>query len=108
MRSRFFWVFAVIFSAALTASAQTTTDPLQALKDTLGGDQTSSSGGGLLQGILGNGNQGTNKTDKKLENPETVRPPPENKDLIERDIKTRDDRILRQFNEDPELRADDS
>jgi polysaccharide biosynthesis/export protein len=108
MRSRFFWAFAVIFSAALTASAQTTTDPLQTLKDTLGGDQTSSSGGGLLQGILGNGNQGTNKTDKKLENPETVRPPPENKDLIERNIKTRDDRILRQFNEDPELRADDS
>jgi polysaccharide export outer membrane protein len=94
----------LIISAALTASAQNE-DPLQAIKDTLGGGQDS---GGLLQGVLGNGGQnGTKKSDKKLDNPETVTPPM-NQDIIERNIKTRDGRILRQFNEDPELRPDDS
>jgi polysaccharide export outer membrane protein len=94
----------LIVSAALTASAQNE-DPLQAIKDTLGGGQDS---GGLLQGVLGNGGQnGTKKSDKKLDNPETVTPPM-NQDIIERNIKTRDGRILRQFNEDPELRPDDS
>jgi polysaccharide biosynthesis/export protein len=95
----------LILSAALTASAQDD-DPLQAIKNTLtGGDQGN---GGLLQGVLGNGGQnGTKKTDKKLDNPETVAPPM-NEDITERNIKTRDGRILRQFNEDPELRPDDS
>jgi protein involved in polysaccharide export with SLBB domain len=94
----------LIVSAALTASAQSD-DPLQAIKDSLGNGQDN---GGLLQGVLGNGTQnGTKKTDKKLENPETVYPP-QNQDFTERNIKTRDGRILRQFNEDPELRPDDS
>ncbi len=103
MRSRLLGVLLILLSAGLSASAQTTTDPLQALKDTLGGDQN----GGLLQGILGNGPQNGKKTDKKLETPETVFPP-EQQDITQKNIKTRDDRILRQFNEDPELRADDS
>src|SRR5580658_9069600 len=104
MRSRLFWAFLVMFSAGLTASAQTTSDPLQALKDTLtGGDQQ----GSILQGVLGNGNGTGKKTDKKLESPETILPPA-NEDLTEKNIKTRDGRILRQLNEDPELRADDT
>jgi len=89
----------LLVSAALTASAQSD-DPLQAIKDSLtgGGGQDN---GGLLQGVLGNGSQnGVKKTDKKLENPETVYPPT-NQDFTERNIKTRDGRILRQFNEDP-------
>jgi protein involved in polysaccharide export with SLBB domain len=96
----------LIASGALTASAQSD-DPLQAIKDSLTGGSGQDSGG-LLQGVLGNGNQnGTKKTDKKLDNPETVYPPT-NQDFTERNIKTRDGRILRQFNEDPELRPDDS
>ena len=96
----------LIVSASLTASAQSD-DPLQAIKDSLSG-QGGQDNGGLLQGVLGNGSQnGTKKTDKKLENPETVYPPT-NQDYTERNIKTRDGRILRQFNEDPELRPDDS
>jgi protein involved in polysaccharide export with SLBB domain len=93
----------ILLSAGLSASAQTTTDPLQALKDTLGGGQ----GGGILQGVLGNGTKNPKKSDEKLETPETVTPP-ENEDITEKNIKTRDGRILRQFNEDPELRPDDS
>jgi protein involved in polysaccharide export with SLBB domain len=93
----------LLFTAVLTASAQNS-DPIQSIKDALtGGGQE----GGLLQGVLGNGAQGAKKTDKKLENPETVVPPP-NQDFTQRDIKTRDGRVLRQFNEDPELRADDA
>lgn len=104
MRSSNFWGFAVFFLAALAADAQNS-DPLQAIKQSLGGDQS----GGLLQGVLGNGSQNGKKTDKKLDMPETVQPPLEDeKDITEKNIKTRDGRILRQFNEDPELRSDDS
>jgi polysaccharide biosynthesis/export protein len=101
MRSRFFWAFVAILSAALNASAQTS-DTLQALKDTLEGGQSSQA----LQNILGNG-EAAKKTDKKLETPETVQPFPTEKDYTQKDIKTRDGRILRQLNQDPELRADD-
>ena len=104
MRNRILGVFAVMFATALTVSAQTTTDPVQALKDTLGGGQQ----GGVLQDILGQGQNNDKKTDKKLETPQSVTPLPNQKDITERDIKTRDGRTLRQFNEDPELRPDDS
>ena len=104
MRNKVRGVFAVIFFAALTASAQTS-DPVQALKDTLGGDQQ----GGVLQDILGGQGQNSDKkTDKKLESPESVQPIPNQKDITQKDIKTRDGRTLRQQNEDPELRAEDS
>ena len=102
MRNRILGVFAVMFASTLTVSAQTTTDPVQALKDTLGGGQQ----GGVLQDILGQGQNNDKKTDKKLETPQSAMPP--QKDIIEKDIKTRDGRTLRQFNEDPELRPDDS
>ena len=50
-----------------------TQDPLQAIKDRW---RRRSGQRRLLQDVLGNGNQnGTKKTDKKLENPETVAPP---------------------------------
>src|ERR1022692_1865584 len=102
MRTRLLGALLVMLSVGLTASAQTS-DPMQALKDTLSGSGQS---GGILQGIIGNDNGTGKKTDKKLETPETIQPP-ENQDLIQKNIKTRDGRILRQLNEDPELRADD-
>jgi hypothetical protein len=105
MRSRLLWAFAATVFTALIASAQTTTDPLQALKDTLGGGEQQ---GSILQDVLGQGSDTTKKSDKKLENPQTVLPPQDQKDIVEKNIKTRDERVLRQFNEDPELRADDS
>src|SRR5277367_777290 len=99
MRTRFLGVLPLVLSMGLAASAQTPTpDQLQALKD-LTPDQQSA----ILQGIKGNGT-GT-KTDPRLKTPETVRPSP---DLLDNARKTRDGRILRQSDEDPELRADDS
>ncbi len=103
MRTRLFGALLLMLSVGLTASAQTT-DPMQALKDTLSG---SGQQGGILQGIIGGENGTGKKTDKKLENPETIQPP-ENQDFIQKNIKTRDGRILRQVNEDPELRPDDT
>jgi hypothetical protein len=87
---------------ALSASAQTpTADQLQALKDSLSPDQQSS----ILQGVLGKGNGTGKKTDPRLKTPETVQ---QSQDLLDNARKTRDGRILRQFDEDPELRPDDS
>ena len=103
MRNRVLGVFAVMFAATLTASAQTN-DSLQSLKEQLGGDQQNS----VLQGVLGEGENSTKKSDKKLEQPQTMQPLNEQKDITEKNLKTRDNRILRQFNEDPELRPDDS
>jgi polysaccharide biosynthesis/export protein len=105
MRSRVFGAFAAAFLTTLIASAQTTNDPLQALKESLGGNDQQ---GSVLQSVLGDNQNNGKKTDKRLENPQTVLPPQEQKDITEKNIKTRDGRILRQFNEDPELRPDDS
>jgi polysaccharide biosynthesis/export protein len=104
MKQRLIWALLAVSWLPLTGSAQSTQDSLQALKDTLGNGQQS----GILQDVLGNGNQNGKKTDKKLETPETVQPPENNKPLIDRDIKTPDGRFLRQVNQDPELRAGDS
>jgi polysaccharide biosynthesis/export protein len=99
MRTRFLGVLLLVLSIGLTASAQTPTpDQLQALKD-LTPDQQNA----ILQGIKGNGTG--KKTDPRLKTPETVHPSPESMDNAR---KTRDGRILRQSDEDPELRADDS
>jgi polysaccharide biosynthesis/export protein len=95
----------LLLALGLSASAQAqNSDALQSLKDSLPPDAQSS----ILQGVLGNGNDNQKKTDKKLDSPDTVKAPPSNEDIIEKNIKTRDGRILRQFNEDPELRADDT
>jgi polysaccharide export outer membrane protein len=99
MRTRFLGVLLLVLSMGLAASAQTPTpDQLQALKD-LSPDQQNA----ILQGIKGNGTG--KKTDPRLKTPETVHPSPESMDSAR---KTRDGRILRQSDEDPELRADDS
>src|SRR5579863_4536576 len=100
MRTRFLGVLLLVLSMGLAASAQTPSpDQLQALKDSLSPDQQNS----ILQGLKGNGTG--KKTDPRLKTPETVQPSP---DLLDSTRKTRDGRILRQSDEDPELRADDS
>jgi polysaccharide export outer membrane protein len=105
MRNRIFRGFILLLALGLAASAQTqnSSDPLQQLKDSLPQDAQSS----ILQGVLGNDSNGQKKSDKKLDTPDSVRAP-SNEDIIQKNIKTRDGRILRQLNEDPELRADDT
>jgi polysaccharide biosynthesis/export protein len=103
---------ALLLLAALTiglgGSAQSQNsadDPIQALKDSLSGDQGSS----LLQSVLGGKGDTSKKTDSKLETPDTMkkgeRPDRETKPRYQM---TPDGRILRQRGEDPELRADDT
>jgi polysaccharide export outer membrane protein len=105
MRSRFFGALLVMLSMGLVASAQTPpTDQLQALKDSLSQDDQGSS---LLQDVLGSEKGTGKKTDQKLKSPESLQHK-DTSDIIERTIKTKDGRILRQSREDPELRAGDS
>jgi polysaccharide biosynthesis/export protein len=100
-------VAAFLLSFGLASSVQTqTADDLKALKDSLSPDQQSS----LLQGVIGKGDATDKKTDKKLSTPETVQPKPkESANPFDRTFreKTIDGRILRQADEDPELRAGD-
>src|ERR1700688_4069287 len=99
MRTRLLGAVLLVLSMGLAASAQTpTADQLQALKD-LSPDQQNA----ILQGIKGNGTG--KKTDPRLKTPETVL---QSTDLSDNAKKTRDGRILRQSDEDPELRADDT
>ncbi|MGA2399132.1 MAG: SLBB domain-containing protein [Steroidobacteraceae bacterium] len=103
MRRSRLGLLALLISLGFGASAQNNPDPLQALKDSMSSEDQQS----LLQGVLGN--QGTSdKKDTKLKTPETVQPKPDQKDIIEKTIKTREGRVLRQSYEDPELRADDT
>ena len=103
MRRSRLGLLALLISLGFTASAQNNPDPLQALKDSMSSDDQQS----LLQGVLGK--EGTSdKKDSKLKTPETVQPKSDQKDIIERTIKTREGRTLRQSYEDPELRADDT
>ena len=77
---------------------------MQALKNSLSPDQQSS----ILQDVLGKSGTGK-KTDPKLDTPETVRRKnADQSDLLDKEKKTRDGRMLRQYDEDPELRADDT
>ncbi|HWX30686.1 MAG TPA: SLBB domain-containing protein [Steroidobacteraceae bacterium] len=108
MRSRFLRATAVLLSIGLASSVHTQTpEQIQALKDSLTPEQQSS----LLQGVIGKGDGTGKKTDKKLNTPETVTP--KNEDLTglfdkNKKDKTADGRILRQMDEDPELRANDT
>jgi polysaccharide export outer membrane protein len=98
----------VLLSLGLAGSAPgQNQDPIQALKDSLTGGTGQ---GGVLQDILGTGNGTQKKTDQKLNTPETIQPKTEESDEYEnfKKDKTRDGRILRQYDEDPELRKDDS
>ncbi len=95
-------------SIPLAASSQNqTSDTLQTLKNSLSPDQQ----GSILQEVLGKGTSGGKKTDQKLDTPETVRRKNgEQSDLFDKEKyqKTLDGRTLRQFDEDPELRANDT
>jgi polysaccharide export outer membrane protein len=109
MRSRFSLAPILILSVGLASSARTqTSDTLQALKDSLSPDQQTS----ILQNVLGGKGDGTGKkSDKPLESPETVLPKADDtRDQTHRIKKqeTFDGRVLRQMDEDPELRADDT
>ena len=106
MRSRSLWALLLALSLGLTASAQNnspTTDQLQALKDSISPDQQDS----ILQNLLGKGGTNGKKSDQKLKNPETILPKNETSVIIPRK-ETYDGRILRQGDEDPELRAEDT
>ena len=81
-------------------------DTLQNLKNSLSTDQQ----GSILQEVLGKGASGR-KTDPKLDTPETVRRKYDDQpDFYDKEKyqKTLDGRKLRQVDEDPELRADDT
>jgi polysaccharide biosynthesis/export protein len=107
MRSSWLGAALVLLSLALSSSVRSQTDDtIQALKDSISPDQQNS----ILQGVLGKGNGSDKKTDQKLNTPETVQQKnnQEQQLLNEKKEKTRDGRILRQSNEDPELRGDDT
>jgi polysaccharide export outer membrane protein len=107
MRSRSLRALLAILALSLTASVHSQSeDPIQSLKDSLSQGQQ----GSILQDVLGKGT-GTKKTDQKLQTPETVQSKrDQTTDFLDKanKEKTRDDRILRQSYEDPELRADDT
>src|SRR5579859_5654137 len=108
MLNKLLSAFLVLLLTGLAATAQTpTADQLNALKN-MPKDQQDA----LLQSVLGGKSDGTGtKTDSKLSMPETVQPKtdPSNELLNKfKKGKTLDDRTLRQPNEDPELRADDT
>jgi len=110
MRSKFLGAAAALLAVGLASTAQTqTADPLQALKDNLSPDQQSS----IMQSVLGKGDSSGKKTEKKLDTPDTMldsEKTNEAKQPIRRikKVETYDGRILRQMDEDPELRADDT
>jgi protein involved in polysaccharide export with SLBB domain len=92
------------------AGAQTPSsgqDPLSLLKN-LSQEQQDT----LMQSVLGRGTGTTNKTDSGLNTPETVQKKNDRLGGVQQNEtntgKTVDGRTLRQLDEDPELRADDS
>ncbi len=106
MLNRYLSVFLVLMLSGLAATAQTpTADQLNALRN-LPKDQQDA-----LQGILGTGTGTGTKTDSKLSVPETVQPNTDQSNELQnkyRKGRTLDDRTLRQSDEDPELRPDDT
>ncbi len=108
MRSRTLGALAALLAVGLAGSTQSqTSDTLQALKNSLSPDQQ----GSILQEVLGGKGAGTGKkTDQKLETPETVHAKTNEQWQLEkeRDQKSLDGRMLRQEDEDPELRANDT
>jgi polysaccharide biosynthesis/export protein len=109
-RTRFLGAIALLLTIGLAPTAKTqTSDTLQSLKDSLSPDQQSS----ILNNVLGKGDTSGKKTDKKLDTPDTMldsQKTNEAKEPVRRikKVETYDGRILRQMDEDPELRAYDS
>jgi len=99
-------IVAIFWIIGTVAGAQTPSqDQLNALKN-LSPEQQQA----LIQSVLGN-SDGTKKTDSKLNTPETVDKRDDRLGGQGKEIKqgkTLDGRTLRQSDEDPELRADDS
>ena len=107
MRIKSLGALLVAISICQVASSQSqTSDTLQSLKNSLSPDQQ----GSILQNVLGSGTGAGKKTDPKLDTPESVRRKGDQTDLLQKskNEKTLDGRALRQFDEDPELRAEDS
>ena len=109
MRIRPLGALLAALSIGLAGSTHSqSSDTIQSLKDSLSPDQQSS----ILQQVLGKSASGK-KTDPKLETPETVRRKngdQNQSDLFDREKlqKTLDGRTLRQLDEDPELRGNDT
>lgn len=110
---RVFGVVAVftVFGAWLgnAALAQTPTSEQLGILKSLPADTQST----LIQSVLGKGDGAGTKTDPRLSSPETIRSRSDATDLLGqfdklKKNKTSDGRVLRQFDEDPELRADDT
>src|SRR5947209_446888 len=111
VRSSFLGAIAIfiVLSVGMAESARSQTDDtIQAIKDSLSGGQGSNS---ILQDVLGKGQ--SKKSDSKFKTPETVQSKTDRADLIDKlnkakELKTQDGRVLRQRDEDPELRPDDT
>src|SRR5258708_30509833 len=107
MLNKFLSSFLVVLLTSLAATAQTpTSDQLNALKS-MPKDQQDS----LIQSVLGKSDGTGTKTDPKLSTPQTVQPKTDQSNELLNKLKkgkTLDDRTLRQLDEDPELRADDT
>jgi protein involved in polysaccharide export with SLBB domain len=111
MRSRLLLGVALVVAIGLSSSARPqNSDPLQTIKDTL---SSSDQGGSLLQNVLGKIDNSGKKTDKKLETPDTTTMQQKADELNNpvhrlKKEETYDGRVLRQMDEDPELRPDDT
>jgi len=107
MRSRLLSVGLLFLSLGLGASAQTPTpDQLNQLKNLPPEEQQQ-----VMQGLIGNKTDSSGKKiDKKLQTPQTVIPKSDEESEYGqyRKEKTRDGRVLRMQDEDPELRPDDT
>jgi polysaccharide biosynthesis/export protein len=108
MRNRFLLSTLLALALGLVSIARPqTSDTLQSLKDNLSPDQQSS----VLQNVLGKVDSTGKRSDKKLDTPDTVvQKTNDSRDGVFRVKKaeTFDGRVLRQIDEDPELRADDT
>jgi polysaccharide export outer membrane protein len=97
----------LVLLIATVAGAQTPNqDPLNALKSLTQEQQQA-----LLQSVLGNGDGTNKKADSKLNTPETIQNREDRLGEQDKEAKkgtTLDGRKLRQSDEDPELRADDT
>src|ERR1700730_632943 len=107
MLNKFLSSFLVVLLTSLAATAQTpTSDQLNALKS-MPKDQQDA----LIQSVLGKSDGTGTKSDSKLNMPETVQPKTDQSNELLNKLKkgkTLDDHTLRQPDEDPELRADDT
>jgi protein involved in polysaccharide export with SLBB domain len=107
MRFKFsgFTLLAILVGAMAVAQTPTS-DQLNALKN-MPKDQQDA----LIQSVLGKSDGATTKTDSKLSTPETMQPKTDSSNELLNKFKkgkTLDDRTLRQPDENPELRADDT